>query len=400
MLLKRFSIPCALALISTSLWSQGPGLDSPGQSRYTKLGQTTRFSSDFNPALGFALDGFLDYLDTDGGEDGFDISMRHFELNAAAFIDPNAWAYVVLATEDLGSPEIEEAAVQYTGLEGNTTLRAGRFFVDFGKQMQVHLEELRTLERPLVLREYLGEELGGTGLQIDHWFAAGDATPVRFSIGAFAALLGEGHEEEEEEEEEPEAVVPDRKDIDELSITARLTGMTDVGESGVFQLGASLRYVPEFSFEDDGSGLEADELSNMVYGVDATYGWTGDTGLESFALGGEFLVIDGDLSASVDDPVSPTALNVVDDSATGFFLFGDYNWNLQSSVGAQFSMADLPEDPNEDASEFDVYYTHHLTEFRRVRFGVTLGDVAGEDFVRGYVQFTNFFGSHAHGVNW
>jgi len=60
---------------------------------------------------------------------------------------------------------------------------------------------------------------------------------------------------------------------------------------------------------------------------------------------------------------------------------------------------DLAEDPTEDASELDLYYTRHLTEFRRLRFGVTLGDGVEAD-TRAYIQFTNYFGSHAHGLNW
>ena len=55
--------------------------------------------------------------------------------------------------------------------------------------------------------------------------------------------------------------------------------------------------------------------------------------------------------------------------------------------------------PSADASEVDFYWTHHFTEFRRLRFGTTLGNGV-EDDARVYVQFTSFFGSHAHGVNW
>ena len=96
--------------------------------------------------------------------------------------------------------------MHYIGLGGHNTLRAGRFFVDFGKQMQTHVHELRTLERPLVLRTYLGDEVKGDGLQCDHWFARGRKTAVRWSIGAFASLLPE-----EEEEFDPDG---ERRSVD------------------------------------------------------------------------------------------------------------------------------------------------------------------------------------------
>ncbi len=386
------------AALAGRLAAQGPAFESPGTPTNSTLGQTTRFSTEFNPAMGFVLDSHVDWTDIDGGDDGFDLAVRLLEFNAAAYVDPSVWAYVVIVAEDLEEIGVEEAAAEYIGFENNSTFKAGRFFVDFGKQMQLHSEELRTLERPLVLREYLGAELAGTGMQADWWTPAGDETVVRVSLGVFASLLGEGHAHEEEgDEAEPEGAVPDRKDFDEFSFTARLTGMRDIGEQGVLQLGTSARVVPEFSFAFD--ALEESELSNAVYGADLTYGWKSETGERSLVLGGEALAFHGDLAAEVDDPLAPTALDVVDDDVFGYFAFADYGWDRFNSAGAQFSSAELPEDPSEDASELDLYYTRHLTEFRRLRFGVTLGDGFEED-ARAYVQFTNFFGSHAHGINW
>lgn len=397
----RISLSAVLvSLVATTTSAQGPGFTSPGLQARSTLGQTTQFSTEFNPAFGFAIDGFASATDNDGGDDGFDITLRLLEINAAAYVDPNAWAYVVLTSEELESPEIEEAAIEYIGFEGNSTVKVGRFFVDFGKQMQNHLEELRTLERPLVLREYLGEELAGTGIQFDHWFPLGDATPVRFSIGVFASLAGGGHGHDDEATG-PEIHVPQEKDIDELSFSARLTGMTDVGESGLFQLGASVRHVPEFAleFEDATVMLEESELANTVAGIDVTYEWSDETGEKSLLLGGEALVFDGDLGGELDNPTTPTRIDVVDDTATGFYVYADYGWSLRDSVGVQYSSADAAEDPDETESELDFYFTHDLTEFRRLRFGVTIAE-GDEDSTRAYVQFTNYFGSHAHGINW
>ncbi len=383
-------------LFGVPLAAQGPAFDSPGLPSISTGGQTTRFSTEFNPAFGVVVDGVADFLDS-ALDDGYDASLRLFELNASAYVDPNAWAWVVLTSEDLETPVLEEAAVEYIGFEGSSTVKLGRMFVDFGKQMLSHLEELRTLERPLVLREFLGEELAGTGVVWDDWFAAGDETPVRVSLGVYGALIGEGHADEGEESE-PEALVPDRRDVDELSFSARVTGMTDVGERGMFQLGASAIVVPEFAFAFD--ELESGGLSRTVVGLDATFQTRNETGDASWLLGGELLFADGGLSAAVDDPVTPTALTVVDDDATGFFAFVDRAWGRQHSAGIQFSRADSFEDPSEAEHELDLYYTQHLTEFRRMRVGVTLGEEAGEDFQRVYLQFTAFFGNHSHGLNW
>lgn len=399
--MQRQSLSLLLALslaaaVPEEASGQGPAFESPGMSTYFTRGQANRFSRDFNPALGVVLDAYGDYRDVDGGEDGADMQLRILELNASGFVDPKAWGWLALVSEDGEAPEVEEAAIQYIGFEGNSTIKAGRFFVDFGKQMMSHVEELRTLDRPLPLREYLGTELGGTGVQFDHWFAAGES-PIRFSIGAFSNLLGEDHHGEEEEEEGAEAEVPDRKDFDELSFTARLTGMTDAGDQGRLQFGASARHVPEFSFafEDD----EVSGLSNTVVGFDGTYGWADETGQETFVTGFEFLELDGDLSAAVDTGTGTiTAVN--NDSASGFYAFAEYGWNGLHSVGIQYGDAESAEDPSVDLDELDIHYTRNLTEFRRLRFGVVTGTGEDGDFDQFYVQFTSFFGLHAHGVNW
>ena len=177
--------------------------------------------------------------------------------------------------------------------------------------------------------------------------------------------------------------------------------MTDVGDTGLFQLGASAFVVPDFTAESDSAGLDEDNLSNVVYGLDATFGRTDDTGLKRFTAGAELLLYDGDIFAELDDPNAPTEIRVNDDSAFGFYVFGDYAWDQQGAAGLQFSLADTVEDTDENAYELDAYYTHHFTDFRRLRLGATYGDSdADDDFLRVYLQLTLFFGSHSHGLNW
>jgi hypothetical protein len=387
--------------------AQGPAFDSPGQSRYSTLGQTTQFSREFNPAFGLSIDTFFDYEDVGSDEDGFDIEVRLLELNASAFVDPEAWAYAVFVAHELEEIEVEEAAVHYIGFEGNSTLRVGRFFVDFGKQMQQHVEELRTLERPLPLREFLGEELGGSGIQYDTWFAATEETPVRFSVGVFGELLPGTFEEEDEDSSDPftqAALAADNKDISELAFTARLTGMTDVGDYGLFQAGVSTRYLPGYDFDlefDDGMVAFAstvEDLSEIVYGADLTFATTDDTGTRNLLLGGEVLVADGDISAEADPGTMTFAVN--DDTAVGWFVFGDYGWDAWNSAGLQVSNAELRTAPDDELTEIEGYYTRHFTEYRRIRLGAVFGDGEIDDDWRFYVQFTSFFGNHAHGLNW
>jgi hypothetical protein len=366
---------------------------SPGMPQQSS-GQLDRFSRDFNPAISLAFDAVADYLKVDGdSEDGFGMEMRTMEVLAAAWVDPSVWVYATVASE--GSElSVEEASLQYLGLGDAYTLRVGRFFSDFGKQMQAHVHDLRTIERPLVLREYLGSELTGDGVQFDHWLPVGDETLVRYSVGAFQDLS----------QEEPSGgtlapVQADRKKAQDLNFTGRLTALRDAGTNGQVQLGASTRVIPQLAYEDEQSGDSSNPSSNVVWGLDFTYGWVDDTAISSWTFGGEWLMADGALSADYDTGTS--SVDVYRDTATGFYAFVDHGLNIRDSIGLQFSQAELTGRGAGTAKEYDAYFTRMLSEFFRLRFAVTYAEYDNApDSVRAAIQLVGFVGPHDHGVNW
>lgn len=410
-MLRSPSSPLVLAALAGSAAAQAPAFTTPGmvqtpmmkpQDSTGDTGQSDRFSSVFNPAFSFLVDAVADYRepDDDAAEDGIALELRVLEIGAQSWVDPDAWAYFVGAT-DGETVAIEEAAVHYKGLGGNTTIRAGRFFVDFGKQMQTHVHELRTLERPLVLRAYLGEEVKGDGAQYDGWSGVGDTTVVRWSIGVFGNLLPES--EDDEDASVPTLDVADRKDAGDLNFTARLTGFTDVGDHGLFQAGISGRFIPDATAELNGS--EATGLESSVFGLDLTYGWTSDDTRRALTVGGEFLVNTGDTAALVDDAGTPeadddTITGYDDDAQSGWYAFADWAWNQKHSVGIQYSAVESGIDV--DASEFELYYTRLFSEFHRLRFvGSSFDtDATDGDSLRFAIQYTVVVGAHGHGINW
>jgi hypothetical protein len=406
----------ALCAASPSVLAQGAPFQTPGMPSYPQQqvgtpdsGQADRFSNVFNPAISFIADVMADYLNPgdNTAEDGFDSQLRVLELAANSWVDPNAWAYFVAAADE-ETLNIEEAAIHYTGLGGNNTIRAGRFFIDFGKQMQVHVHELRTLERPLALRALLGEEVKGDGAQWDCWTSVGEKTVVRWSLGAFANLLPEEDEfpSLDSSGEPLTREIAERKDASDFNFTARVTGFADLGESGVFQLGASMRDVPDYTLADELDGLSEGGLSNLVWGTDATYGWTGETGQNKLTIGGEFLVSTGDTGALVTDPdATPGSgdetLNVGDDLLSGWYAFGDYAFSRYNSVGLQYAATELPDGNQTDAVEIEAYFTHWFSEFHRLRLSVISADLAdsGDDDFRVVLNYTAVLGAHGHGVS-
>jgi hypothetical protein len=278
--------------------------------------------------------------------------------------------------------------------------------------MQAHIHDLRTIDRPLVLREYLGNEVPGTGLQWDQWFAASDTTTVRYSFAVLTAVAGpfeaHGHADELPAGSEPEFATPTQpeyRDLGQLDFTARLTGFSEFGDGAhTVQYGGSGRFVPDFDLTSDEAGVApVDGLSNSVWGLDLTYGWQNDTGNRGFSAGLSWLWNTGDLSGIVEtQPDQSEIISVLDGTATGFYTWGEYRWAQQRhAIGAQWSQAQTITAGLPEADEYDLYYTWFPTELSRVRFEITMLDQeGGPRSWRAAIQLTAFLGPHAHGVNW
>ena len=94
------------------------------------------------------------------------------ELNIAGSVDPFARGYAVLnASDDPVTGEaavgVEEAAIVITSLSWNLTLKAGRFFEEFGRLSYIHDHELPFVFRPIVLDAYIGAESRTDGAQLN-----------------------------------------------------------------------------------------------------------------------------------------------------------------------------------------------------------------------------------------
>lgn len=382
--------------------AQSPTFRTPGMPNWSASSQLDRFSNSANPAFGALFDGFGTYVEEDGAEDGADLFLRSFEMTMNGRVDPNWWGYAVVVYAD-EEVELEEAAVTYDGWDSNTTVRLGRFFVDFGKQMQAHIHDLPYFERPGVLAEFLGEELPGVGAQLDHWWVTGDESALRGSLGLFGSFeLGEHHHGEDEEgegEEEAVRALPQRKGIEEFGLTGRLTQFMDVGERGVFQWGLSARHIAEFAFEDEDSGGRAEGLSNTVFGLDATYGIDSEDGLSGWTFGAEALANTGDIAGELDGATN--SFDVLNDERFGYYLWGERRFDIRYSAGLLYSSFEHADEGAPQSKEITAYLTKNFSEFARLRVGAShLDDEEGPDSTRFMIQLTSFFGPHAHGVNW
>ena len=388
-------------------------LESPAMPRIY-WGQTSRFTNSFNPAIGLALDASLRHSDE---EDGYKFALDLAEITTHGPLAPDWWGNLVLETNS-EEVALTESAIYYTGFGDRSAVRAGKFFVDFGKQMQQHVHDLDMPNRPAVLREYLGYELAGEGLQFDHWSPIGDDTAFRFSVGLFGEMgahdHGEGHEghddhEGEEEHGEVEMHIEDYRDLADMTLTARATAMKDIGTNGVLQLGASLKTVPDFAFEGAGEDdlgaeteFEAEGLDQSITGFDLTYGWSSDDGVKSWTMGAEFLRAEGALAAEIVDDETPlVALEVFDGSAQGYFAFVEHDWNAENGIGVMVSTFEHFEEDSPEETETSIYWNHFPTEYTRIRLAAVHRESdEGEDSQALVLQLTGYVGAHGHPYNW
>ncbi|MGE5639040.1 MAG: hypothetical protein ACM30H_03020 [Clostridia bacterium] len=152
------------------------------------------------------------------------LSLGESELGFTANVDPMFRGTLVAAiSPDDNSVAVEEGYIQTIGLSNGFTLKAGRFFSDIGYQNRIHAHAWDFTDAPLVLKAFLGGQLGEDGVQFK-WVAP---TSVYFDLGA---ELGRGRAFP--------ATTRDRNGFGSANAFAHLGG--DIDESWAWQAGLSL----------------------------------------------------------------------------------------------------------------------------------------------------------------
>ena len=137
------------------------------------VGAQTRPAQSLNPDISVIVDFLADLSPAEPRvtENGQRFSVREVELGLQAAVDPFFRGDAFLALHG-GEIEIEEAYLTALALPGELQARIGRFALPMGRVNLTHRPELLTLEYPLVIRTYFGEEgYSGTGLAASRIFA-------------------------------------------------------------------------------------------------------------------------------------------------------------------------------------------------------------------------------------
>jgi hypothetical protein len=371
-----------------------------------RLGQTTRFSRTFNPAIGVVVDAIASRStssDTIGEMDK--VWLRAAEVNLSAQIDPFGYGYVTVEGSDDEIEFIEAAAVM-NRLPANLSLKGGLYLSDFGKLGQFHDHELPFVEKPLVYYDYVGGSINSTGFELHQWFGLSEEVPLRWSVGMLNEMEGHGHtiwfgEGHHHDHEHGGFGVDDKRQLDNFAYTGRLTGYGDLTDNSSLQVGGSIVWAPEKVEVHDDSGMEERiDTRQTVVGSDLTYQWIDPAGQDELIFGVEGFASHGTFFHEEDD-------EIVDGDAYGGYAWGEYSWDPHWAVGAMGGSFEMARHDNVGQREVSAWVNWKISHFNWLRFQYRFNDLErhgdefrGEDFSEFIVQWTIVFGTHAHGLNW
>ncbi|MBF0456920.1 MAG: hypothetical protein HQK99_03390 [Nitrospirae bacterium] len=364
--------------------------------------QTRTIPSVFNPAIGFVGEAVFSYrskgasLTGSSRPGGFDAFARSVELNAAASVDPFAKAYIVAnASADAATGEatfsIEEAALQTESLPGNLTVKAGRFFGEFGRLAYIHDHELPFVNRPLVLAQYIGGESRTDGVQLN-WLVPIEHY-VSLTVGAGNQFGGDV----------PPNNVGDFRRAGGLNYWGRLSSYVDITPDISLEPGVSGLWNPKTvdrggSFtQPDGSTLS--ERERRLTGVDLTLSYKPlrDNQFTSIIWGTEVLY-----SHNRYDEVNSDGLAFSRDIGSyGLYSYLAYKFHRQWSAGFLYGFVEDAQDNTARTYEYSPFITWSLSHWNQLRLQYTYTNHNAVSGLRPdnavYLQWAWIIGAHSHG---
>jgi hypothetical protein len=336
------------------------------------LGTVVGGGQSLNPDISVIGDFLVDLSpDRSTLEGGDRFAMREVELGFQAAVDPYFRADFFLGLhEDV--IELEEGYLTTLALPHGLQARAGRFHLPFGKVNLTHRPELHTIEYPLLIQDFFGEEgFASTGL-----WASEILSPLGFYQELIAVVgndLGEdlagGHEHGaesgdtgdagDETDDEDEAEERDLfEDLGDRLFLGHLKNYVDLSEAANLEVGLSAATGHAEPGHEDSERL-------TFWGVDAIYRWRPPAqGLYRSLI------------------VQTEAAWRERDAGTDFgaFVFAQVQVGRRWYVGARLDHVDgLREEPGEDAHGISGYLTYYPSEFSLFRAGYEHRETGGSD---------------------
>ena len=383
--------------------------------------QKQEFLAKYNPSIGFVGESIGAYRSrparftnvlapaTSPRPGGGDFFQRSMELNVAGSIDPFARGYAVLnASADPVTGEataaFEEAALVTTSLPWNLTLKAGRFFGEFGRLAYIHDHELPFVWRPLALDQYIGGESRTDGVQIN-WLLP-FSHYVSLTAGAGNSFGGQPNN------------IGDFRQFTGFNFWGRGSTYFDLTPDIAIEPGVSWLFNPN-TIDRGGAFLQPDgntltERERRVLGADfmVRYQPLRNNQFKSLTWGTEVLYSHNRYNVTAPDGTLLPNSNV---PSVGLYSYVAYRFHRQWTAGFEFQYAQNVQDKHQQTYAYSPYITWYISHWNELRLQYTYTQPYGKGVFQGldgsspavvnglradnavYLQWAWIIGSHAHG---
>ncbi|MBV9080651.1 MAG: hypothetical protein JO102_05990 [Elusimicrobia bacterium] len=340
----------------------------------------------FNPAMGLVLD--VAASKTTANQSSFDF--RSAELNLQAAVDPFANLFAVLnATPD--GLEVEEAFFMTTSLPF-ASIRAGRFFANFGRLPHWHDHELPFVNRTPSLDTFIGGEAQADGIELLHLFG----TPF-FLQGTLGAYNKIGSDNDRLVNNGRDAGRP----LGEFTYLARLFSFLPVSDDLGIDLGISEAFTPKERLIDPTTSpstpVDMKNSERSLAGADLTVRWEprSENVYRKLIWGTEVFNNSEMRDTGAVDPTLGTEV-FARKRAWGGYSYADWRFSRWFSTGPFFDVAENLDDNSIKTRTYGGMINLIPSEFQRIRLQVSrqTNGVTTDNQV--YVQGFLTIGTHVH----
>ena len=328
-------------------------------------------------------------------------TLPNTELTFDGSVDPyfKGFANIVYKIDSEGETgvELEEAYVLTTSLPKNFQVKAGQFFVDFGRQNSQHPHSWAFVDQPLVLNRMFGPDgLRSQGLRLSWLLPTSFYTEAMLTV---ANSLGETttsfRSEESSEFHGGQPVDRGVEGLGDMLYVPRLTTSVDLTATQTLLLGVSAAFGPNNAGES---------TRTRIYGIDGYWKWkpeAAQAGFPFLSMQAEALVRRYDVAERphVDAPDAILAAGQLKDrGAYAQVLYGikprvvaglrgDWSYRDDSEFIAPIRGNRFRLSPN---------FTWYPTEFSKFRVQYNYDDHSGFKAAHSlWLQFEFLLGAHA-----
>jgi len=289
----------------------------------------------------------------DGPQEG--LQVQEVEVQLTSFVDPYLKADIVLAMHGTEGIELEEGFVTTLGLPAGLTLKAGKFYADFGKHGPLHTHQFPFVDAPLVVTHLLGPHpLNEVGIGLSFLLPT-------FWYGEISAQVLNG-----------DNPIFDAEDGEDLAYLGHLKNFWDLSESTTLEMGGSYAW-----------GKNRFDGWSQLTGADLTIKWrpARQAIYRSLILQAEYLYAAQDHGADTE-------------KMGGFYALAQYQFGRRWWAQGRYDLFGLPKEEEERDSRISALVAFVPSEFSSLRLQYSYVDDEGGDGNEFFLQYNFTIGSH------